>query len=448
MIAFVFAPVFAHGVGGYRDLPIPKWAAIWSGGTALVISFLLLYLLWPTPRLARAAVGKVLASPTRYLHDAIVVVLRAFGLLLYATTLIALWFGSVNSAENIAPTMIYVIFWVGVPFASLIFGDLWQALNPFDTLAATAGAVRDRVWRRTPEPLDDDGTVATSYWPAVVGLFAFMWLELCYHDRSDIRRLALIVTVYSVVVLAAAARYGRAWLRTGEAFGAYFGLIARMAPVTVDRDTHRIRVRPPFSGLSTLVTRPGITMLVLVSLGGTTFDGVTRTQFWQKILGTSTGWNFTFVNTFGLIWVTGLVAIAYAIAATAAAWITDTDRYDAPARYIHTLVPIAFAYEFAHYFTYLLYEGQDVIRLMSDPFGRSWDLFGTVDFVPHLTLLSPDTINWTKIAGVIVGHIIAVTLAHDRAIEDNEHGLAVKSQIPMLAVMVTYTATALWLLLA
>ena len=156
------------------------------------------------------------------------------------------------------------------------------------------------MWRRAPEALEDDGTIATSYWPAVVGLFAFMWLELCYHDRSDIRRLAIIVTAYSVAVLAADRPLRTGWLRTGEAFSAYFGLIARMAPVTVDPDTHRIRFRPPFAGLSTLATRPGITMLVLVSLGGTTFDGISRTQFWQNVLDTSTGWNYTFVNTFGL----------------------------------------------------------------------------------------------------------------------------------------------------
>lgn len=444
----VITPVFAHGVGGFRDLPIPTWAAVWSGSAALVISFLLLYLLWPTPRIARRAEGRLLGPPTRGLHDALVVILRAVGLLLYATTLIALWFGTTNSAENIAPVLIYVIMWVGVPFASLLFGDVWQALNPFDTIAAIAGFAKDRVWRRTPDPLPDDGTIAHSYWPAVVGLFAFLWLELCYHDRVEIRRLALIVTIYSVAVFAGAARYGRAWLRTGEAFTAYFGLLAQMAPLATDRETRRVRVRPPFSALATLATRPGITMLVLVSLGGTTFDGVTRTRFWQKVLDTSTDWNFTFVNTFGLIWIIGLVAIAYTIAAAISAWITDTDRYDAPARYVHTLVPISFAYLFAHYFTYLLYEGQDIIRLLSDPFGRDWDLFGTVDYVIDFTLLSPDTVSWAKIIAVIVGHVVAVTLAHDRAIEDHVHALAVRSQVPMLVVMVAYTATALWLLLA
>jgi hypothetical protein len=444
----VITPVFAHGVGGFRDLPIPTWAAIWSGTAALIISFLLLYLLWPVPRLARAAAGRLLADPSRVVHDVVVFVLRAIGLLTFAVTLIALWFGGTNNAENIGPVMIYVVVWVGVLFASLLFGDVWQAVNPFDTLAAIGQFVRTRVWRRTPEPIADDGTIATSYWPAVVGLLAFHWLELCYHDNQEVRRLGLLVTVYSVAVLASVARYGRAWLRTGEAFTAYFGLIARMAPLAVDPDTRRIRLRAPFSGLATVVTRPGITMLVLVALGGTTFDGVTRLSFWQRVLGTATGWNATLINTLGLVWITGMVAIAYVITAAIVARITGSDGYEAPARFVHSLVPIAFAYEFAHYFTYLLYQGQDVYRLISDPFDRGWNLFGTVDFVPNFTLLSPDTVSWAKIAAVIIGHVVAVTLAHDRAIEDHEHALAVRSQVPMLVVMVGYTATALRLLLA
>jgi hypothetical protein len=451
MSSLLVVPVLAHAVGGFRDLPIPTWAAIWSGAAALVISFLLLYLLWPVPRLARRANGALLAPSTRVVHDVVVVGLRVFGLLLYGTTLFALWFGTTNSAENIAPVLLYVIVWVGVPFASLLVGDVWQAVNPFDTLAALAQFARRRVWIRTPEPLpvdDAHDSIAFTYWPAVVGLFAFVWLELCYHDRGDIRRLALLVTVYSVVVLAAAARYGRAWLRTGEAFTAYFGLLARMAPLAADPETRRLRLRVPFSALSTLPTRRGITMLVLVSLGGTTFDGITRTRFWLRVLDTSVGWNFTIINTFGLIWIIGLVAVVYAIATVVAASITGTDQRDAPARYVHSLVPIAFAYVFAHYFTYLLYEGQDVIRLMSDPFGRDWDLFGTVDYVIDFTLLTPDTVSWSKIAAVIIGHIVAVTLAHDRAIEDHDQVLAVRSQVPMLVMMVAYTATALWLLLA
>ena len=445
MGTFVLTPILAHGTVGPNSLPIPRWAAMWIGGAALIVSFLMLYVLWPIPRLSRASVGKVLAPSTRYVHDAIVVVLRALGLVAFATTLVALWIGSLNSAENIAPTLIFVIFWAGVTLTSLFVGDLWQALSPFDTLAAIAGYVRDRVWHRAPEPLSYDGTIATSYWPAVVGLLAFLWLELCVLDRNNIRRLAVIVTVYSVVVLAAAARYGRAWLRTGEAFGAFFGLIAQMAPFTVDRETRRVRIRRPFSALSKLPTRPGITMLVLTSIGGTTFDGVTRTSFWQKVLGTTTGWNYTFINTFGLIWIIGLVAIVYAIAATVTASITVADRYDAPARYVHALLPAAFAYAFAHYFTNIIFEGQDIIRLASDPFGRNWNLFGTVNYVINFNVISVTAIGWTKIVVIIIGHIIAFSVAHDRAVEDNDGEVA--SQLPMFVMMAAYGATALWLLL-
>ena len=445
MIAVVLTPVFAHGTVGPNTLPIQRWAAVWCGTAALSISFLLLYLLWPIPRLARSSVGRALSSSTRYVHDAVVVILRALGLVAFVTTLVALWFGNTNSAENIAPTLIFVVFWAGVPLTSLLVGDLWQAVNPFDTVAAIVGYARDRVWRRTPEPLEYDGTVITSYWPAVAGLVAFLWVELCILDRSNIRRLAWIVTAYSVVVLAAAARYGRAWLRTGEAFGAFFGLLARMAPVAFDRDARRVRVRPPFSGLSTLATRPGIVMLVLASLGGTTFDGVSRTTYWQKVLGSSTGWNYTFINTFGLIWVTGLVAIAYLIAVTTAAWIANSDRYDAPALYVHSVIPIAFAFAFTHYFTYILFEGQDVIRLLSDPFGRNWNLFGTVDYVINFNVVSFTTIGWTKIIAIITGHVIALIVAHDRAVDDGDQG--VRSQIPMLVVTAAYTTTAMLLLL-
>jgi len=441
----VLTPIFAHGTVGPNSLPIPRWAALWSAGAALIVAFLLLYVLWPLPRLARLSVGKLLAPSTRYVHDALVLTLRAVGLVAFVTTLVALWFGSINSAENIAPTLIFVIFWAGVTLASLVVGDLWQALSPFDSLAAIAGFVRDRVWRRAPDPLPYDGTIARSYWPAVAGLLAFLWLELCVLDRNNIRRLALIVTVYSVVILAAAARYGRAWLRTGEAFGAFFGLIAQMAPFTFDRDAQRIRVRRPFSGLSRLATRPGITMLVLVSIGGTTFDGVLRTSFWQKVLGSTTGWNYTFINTFGLIWIIGLVAIAYTSAATLTAWITVADRYDAPARYLPALLPIAFAYAFAHYFTNIVFEGQDVIRLASDPFGFDWNLFGTVNYVINFNVISVTTIGWTKIIVIIVGHLIAFAVAHDRAIEDDDG--EVVSQLPMFVAVAAYAATALWLLL-
>ena len=42
-------------------------------------------------------------------------------------------------------------------------------------------------------------------------------------------------------------------------------------------------------------------------------------------------------------------------------------------------MPIALVYVAAHYLTFLLFEGQAIVYLASDPFGRGWDLFGTAD---------------------------------------------------------------------
>ncbi|TML08197.1 MAG: hypothetical protein E6G39_18320 [Actinobacteria bacterium] len=139
------------------------------------------------------------------------------------------------------------------------------------------------------------------------------------------------------------------------------------------------------------------------------------------------------------------MAIAYLIAVTTAAWIANSDRYDAPALYVHSVIPIAFAFAFTHYFTYILFEGQDVIRLLSDPFGRNWNLFGTVDYVINFNVVSFTTIGCTKIIAIITGHVIALIVAHDRAVDDGDQG--VRSQIPMLVVTAAYTTTAMLLLL-
>lgn len=425
--------LLAHGVGGRRDLPISTFVAAWGAGAALVISFLLLYLLWPAPRLARAGNGQPARTLDR-LAIASIAVLRVVGLTLYLTCVAALWFGS--SINNIAPVTIYVLLWVGVPFASLFFGDVWQALNPFDTLARAARIPDSRAGARHD----------FSRWPAVAGLMGFQWLELCYHARSDIRPLAIIVTGYSAFVMLMTARHGRRWLREAETFAVLFGLIAKMAPV--ERRGGHVVWRAPFAGLATVAPHPVTTGVVLAVLGGTTFDGFSRIQFWEKILGTSTGWNFTFINTIGLLWITGLVAIAYVIAAYLVGTITGEDRNSAPNRYAHSLVPIAFAYAVAHYFSYVLYEGQDFFRLASDPLGKNWDIFGTADYVINFGLLSNSAIAWVKVAAVVIGHVVAVALAHDRAIEERDHNVAVRGQIPMLVAMIGYTITALILLLA
>ena len=118
-----------------------------------------------------------------------------------------------------------------------------------------------------------------------------------------------------------------------------------------------------------------------------------------------------------------------------------------PAAFIASLVPIAFAYAVAHYFSLLVFDGQNLIALASDPFGRGWDLFGTIDQTVNYRLVSVRTIALVQAGAIVVGHVSGVLVAHDRAVERYRPNLAVRSQYPLLAVMIAYTVGGLAILL-
>ena len=117
------------------------------------------------------------------------------------------------------------------------------------------------------------------------------------------------------------------------------------------------------------------------------------------------------------------------------------------AAFVHSLVPIAFAYALAHYFSLLVFEGQSAVALASDPLGRGWDLFGTADNAVDFTLVSTTTIAYVQAAGIVAGHVAGVVIAHDRALALFPGREATRSQYPLLAAMVVFTVGGLALLL-
>jgi hypothetical protein len=128
--------VLAHGIGGVQDLPVPKWLFFWGGAFVLVVSFILLGALWKTPQLDRhaggrdlgQAFGKIVLGPVR-------IVVQALSAFLFVVILAAALFGNTDPFGNIAPTWVYVIFWVGMPLLSLLFGNVWRALSPWRAIA-------------------------------------------------------------------------------------------------------------------------------------------------------------------------------------------------------------------------------------------------------------------------------------------------------------------------
>ena len=447
--------ILAHGVGGRADLPLPVWLFAYSAAFALLISFVALRILWPRPRLAAAADGAPAPGWLDTAGRAASTLAQVVVLVLFAVTLAAAWFGEDSVASNLAPTALYVTFWVGMQVISAVFGDVWRRINPLWTIAAGL----DRLARRDPERSTATGTWA-SHWPAAAGLLVFLWLELAYHDPGATLVVGAFLGFYTAAVLAGALWFGAGWVRTGDGFAVLFSLLAALAPLHRD-DDGRLRIRWPGAGLARVQPRSGTLAVILVLLGGTTFDGFSRTEVWSDMVGNRRGWDLTVVNTVGLLLVIGTVSVLFLVACRLVAVLAGDDdaattelgpasrleRYSRAWRWVPSLIPIMLAYSIAHYFSLLVFEGQAFVALLSDPFGVGWDLFGTADNTVSYTALTPNQIAYVQVSAIVIGHVAGVVAAHDRAVELYPEKVAARSQYPMLGVMIAYTVGGLLLLL-
>ncbi len=437
-------PAHAHGVGGRADLPLPVWMVAYAAAAVLVVSFVGLARLWPTPRLEGARDAVPIPGLDGRFLEAGAVILRILGLCLFLLVWAAAAFGENDPAANLAPRAVYVVFWVGLIVMSGLVGDVWRALSPYDTLAAVAQRLRRR--RRAGDAPQGGHDYRLGHWPAAVGLAAFTWLELAHPNPASPRVLAVAIAVYTVAVLAGAAWWGRCWVRQGETFAAFFGLLSAMAPLCRD-DEGRLCLRPPLVGLAHLEVLPGTAALVIVALGSTSFDGLSRTAFWADVIGNRTGWDASALATLGLAWMVGLVAVLYIGATRLAARVVNREPMALVDVFAHSLVPIALAYAVAHYFSLLVFEGQGAYALASDPFGWGWNLFGTASSPIDYRAVSTATIAYVQAGAIVAGHVAGVVLAHDRAVATFRPRLATRSQYPLLAAMVGYTVGGLVLLL-
>jgi len=439
--------VFGHGLVQRADLPIPEVFFAWGSALVLVVSFAALALLWPQPRLERVEWRSLPGSSGRALGSRPVDI--ACGALGVAVLGVLVWAGFAGPAgplDNLAPTFILVIFWVGLVFASVVFGDVFRALNPW---RAIGRVLRLRGQAEYPEGL--------GRWPAAAGLLAFTWIELVAQWGEEPRFLVWAVVAYSLIQLAGMARYGvEPWISRAEAFSVYFNLFARLS-VFETRD-RVVGLRPLLGGLPRLEALPGTVAVVCVMIGSVTYDGFSQGRAWKDFavdlsnglitLGVPFAEAAKVAGTLGLALGVALVSGIYALGVAGARSVgggLDSERLRIG--FVHTLVPIAMVYAAAHYLTALLFQGQALAYLASDPIGRGWDLFGTASSAIDYSVISQNGTWYAQVGLVVLGHVAALVLAHDRALVlYAQPRLAVRSQYWMLGVMVGFTTLALWLL--
>jgi hypothetical protein len=445
--------LLAHGIGGIRDLPVPRYVFFYGAAGVLVVSFAALAFLWRKPVLAARRDGRPLPHGVQrvVLSTVLRIAVGAFTVAL----LVFLWLGALvgknSSGVNFTPTFVYVYFWIAMPLVSALFGNVWSVLSPWKAAAEGVGwlARRPAPPFRYPEGL--------GRWPAAVMLLSFAAMELTYPDPSDPHALALAIAIYSLVTWAGAILFGaRTWFRYGDGFSVYFELLSRISPFGRRADGQLV-IRVPLSGLSVSDATPGTIAFVAVMLGSTFFDGFSRTSIWQNryyrlqvhyidqpsladLLG-------QLMSVGGLLVCVAFVGVAFRLAVAGTESIAD--RRQLSPEFIDSLIPIALVYIIAHYFSLLYFQGLVGVKLLSDPWGRGWNLFGTHDFDPtrYFSHLTPHDIWYVQVAALVIGHVAGLAVAHDRAVGlFKTPRMALWTQYPMLVLMVLFTVGGLWVL--
>ncbi|GAT10977.1 hypothetical protein H7I77_06150 [Mycolicibacterium novocastrense] len=432
--------VLAHGLGGSTDLPIPFTYAVVGAAWALTFTFAVVAFAWKKPRFDPDNSVRPLPHWVTAVIDAPVtrwaLALAGLGF--------AVWVGVAavlgpQDARNPLPGVFYVLLWVGLVALSLIIGPVWRAISPVRAVLRLLGG---RSLRLTyPAWL--------GYWPAVFGLFAFVWLELASPDPGSLGAIRIWLLIYLVVTLAGALVCGERWCTRADPFEMYSVVASRLSPFRRDPGTGRIAIGNPFDHLPSLPVRPGLVAVMAVLLGSTAFDSFSAMPEWRNFVDdhSSSTLSATLIKTAGLATFAAVVAATFSLAAVATGGVDRDRRRRLPGLMAHSLIPIVIGYVFAHYLTYLVERGQQTIVLLADPLARGWNLFWLQDAeVSYFLSQHPAVLATLKVGFVLAGHVAGVVAAHDRALRLLPSAHQLTGQLAMMLVMVGYTFTGLYLL--
>lgn len=487
-------PTYGHGFGERYDLPLPLWLYVYGAGATVALSFVIIGLLvkgdhklycYPTLSLQNIKFFKIIFNT--YLRSVIKITSSALLLLVVISGL----FGTQNPYANISPTLVWVIWWVGIAYVSALVGNIWQIINPWDNIFSFFELCYSKLTKGRTFTPQVEYDYALAMWPGVVFFFIFAWIELVYPYSSLPKTIALLTIIYSFITWTGMFFVGKhIWLQYIDPFSIAFRFLSKFSPTeircrnidvckecpTICDDTtnicincyycfskskpndREINLRPLGVGLlaDENISTSNMAFVILI-LSTVTFDGLTSTPLWGSIqdsmfisMSAVFGNNaLTGIESLGLIlfpciFFSIYLAFCKIIGKTS---ITTMSAYKIGKLFVYSLIPIALAYHLSHYLTYILIQGQLILPLLSDPLGLGWNVIGLSDYEVNIDIVGAKFAWITAVISIVVGHIIAVYVSHIIAIRNvTDRAKALRSQYPMLVFMVGYTTVSLWII--
>ncbi len=362
---------------------------------------------------------------------------------------ILIWIGLTGPHDplnNLLPLTIWTLWWIGFVTLQGLVGDLWRWVNPWDGPLAVMRWLGVRPVLRLP----DWG----GHGVGILGFLAFAGVLLADPAPADPARLARLAGGYWAVTFVGALVFGPRWMLRAEWVGMLMRAYARMGMLG--------RGRFGLPGWQVLAGRGvplGLAVFMLLLLGSGSFDGVNETFWWLAVLGVNP---LEFPGRSAVIGPT-LVGLLVANAALIAAFagtvwlgvrLAGAPGFGAAFRlFAPSILPIALGYHIAHYLTAFLVDSQYALAALSDPLARGGDWLGLGTFYVTTGFFNTQgtvRVIWLSQAGaVVIGHVLAILLAHGVAVREYGPGRrALLAHAPLAVFMVVYTLFGLWLLAA
>ena len=400
-----------HGVVNVGDLPIPFDIVLNSSALVVLITFVYLKVSWKE---------SIITPRQEVFNDRQNFIGKLFGIIILFLLVAPGIFGNESSKTSVAPLILWVFLWIGVPVLGLLFGDIYSKFNPLNLFSLKS---------EKPE----------SVYFACILFIGLTWFELVWRKPGNPLNIAIVLITLFVCVNLLRYFLKKSLIEVDPL------LLLHYLYSKLKLFNSRPYFRSLLDNIGNLAKLKGIEYFVLLMIGTVTYDGLRETTFWYNQFGSRTD-DMGFSTMMFLIMNLGTI-LFYRFACFFAIKVggSDLKLNHVSNLFGHTMLPIAFAYHVTHYLTLLLFESQTFFYRFNDPIGIGMNILNVEE--PTINYFIEPLVIWgIQVTVTLLGHMLSVVLAHDLSVKLFGHQQSDKTQYIFLFITVALTLQALFVL--